>query len=104
MLGSTEVSGVADALTADDRRVLDLVLQWYFWLLFALQETTVSLKRLRVMLFGEKPKKRQDPPMDPSAAPRDSDGDASGADGTHAQGDRAAAAPQGRPGHGRRGA
>ena len=36
-----------DALTADDRRVLDYVLQWYFWLLFALQEATISLKRLR---------------------------------------------------------
>ncbi len=69
-----------DALTADDRRVLDHVLQWYFWLLFALQEATVSLKRLRVMLFGEKPKKRQAPPADPSAASRDSDGGAGGAD------------------------
>ena len=39
------------ALTADDRRVLDQVLQWYFWLVFALQEATFSLKRLRVMLF-----------------------------------------------------
>ena len=92
-----------DALTADDRRVLDLVLQWYFWLLFALQEATVSLKRLRVMLFGAKPKKRQDPPMAPAAAPRDSDGDAHGADGTHAQGERAAV-PKGHPGHGRWGA
>src|SRR4029450_3957775 len=92
-----------DALTADDRRVLDHVLQWYFWLLFALQEATVSLKRLRVMLFGEKPKKRQEPPMDPAAAPRDSDGGARGADGAPAQGTRAAAS-QGRPGHGRRGA
>ena len=50
-----------DGLTADDRRVLDHVLQWYFWLLFALQEATFSLKRLRVMLFGEKPKQRQEP-------------------------------------------
>ncbi len=48
-----------DALTADDRRVLDQVLQWYFWLLFALQEATFSLKRLRGLLFGDKPKKRQ---------------------------------------------
>ena len=48
-----------DALTADDRRVLDQVLQWYFWLLFALQEATFSLKRLRVLLFGEKPNKRK---------------------------------------------
>src|SRR5262249_7692807 len=47
-----------DTLTAADRRVLDLVLQWYFWLLFALQEATFSLKRLRAMLFGEKPQKR----------------------------------------------
>src|SRR5262247_339028 len=93
-----------DALTADDRRVLDHVLQWYFWLLFALQEATFSLKRLRALLFGEKPKKRKDPPADPSAAPRDSDGGASGGGGAQAQGDRAPAAPEGRPGHGRWGA
>ena len=36
-----------DALTAADRRVLDQVLQWYFWLLCALQEARFSLKRLR---------------------------------------------------------
>ena len=48
--------------------------QWYFWLLFALQEATVGLKRLRVMLFGVKPKKRQDRPAEPSEAPRDSVG------------------------------
>jgi transposase len=86
-----------DALTADDRRVLDQVLQWYFWLLFALQEATFSLKRLRVMVFGEKPKKRQEP----STAPQDS---AEGASGAQAPGDRAPAATEGRPGHGRRGA
>src|SRR5215813_3744066 len=51
-----------DALTADDRRVLDQVLQWYFWLLFALQEATFSLKRLRVLLFGEKPHTRNTTP------------------------------------------
>jgi transposase len=93
-----------DALTADDRRVLDHVLQWYFWLLFALQEATFSLKRLRAMLFGEQPKKRQEPPTNPSAAPRDSDGGASGAGGAHAQGDRTPTMPEGRPGHGRWGA
>src|SRR5215471_15725540 len=89
-----------DTLTADDRHVLDQVLQWYFWLLFALQEATFSLKRLRVMLFGEKPKKRQAP----SAAPRDSDGGASGAGGAQAPDDRAPAATEGQPGHGRQGA
>ena len=94
-----------DALTADDRRVLDHVLQWYFWLLFALQEATFSLKRLRVMLFGEKPKKRQAPPADPSAASRDSDGRCRWSGGSAPpRGNRASAAPQGRPGHGRRGA
>src|SRR4029450_11713163 len=69
----------------------------------ALQEATVSLKRLRAMLFGEQPKKRQAPPADPSATSRDSDGGAGGAERAPAQGHRAAA-PQGRPGHGRRGA
>ena len=56
-----------DTLTADDRHVLDQVLQWYFWLLFALQEATFSLKRLRAMLFGEKPQKRKEPPPDTSS-------------------------------------
>jgi hypothetical protein len=36
-----------DALTAADRRVLDQVLQWYCWLLCALQEARFSLQRLR---------------------------------------------------------
>src|SRR5262245_44691087 len=43
----------SNALTADDRRVLGQVLQWYFWLLFAVQEARFSLKRLRALLFGE---------------------------------------------------
>ena len=47
--------------------MLDLVLQWYFWLLFALQEATFSLKRLRVLLFGEKPYTRKTAPP-PEAA------------------------------------
>ena len=51
-----------DALTAADRRVLDQVLQWYFWLLFALQEATFSLKRLRVLLFGAKSHTRKTTP------------------------------------------
>ena len=34
-----------NALTAADRRVLGQVLQWYFWLLFALQEARFSLKK-----------------------------------------------------------
>src|SRR5919201_4559504 len=47
-----------DALTAQDRRVLEQVLRWYFWLLFALQEARFSLKRLRAMVFGDRAKRR----------------------------------------------
>src|SRR5215510_11797926 len=93
-----------DALTAADRRVLDQVLQWYFWLLFALQEARFSLKRLRAMLFGEQPKTRKAPPSDSSSAPRESDEDVSAAGEPQARGDRTPVAPEGRPGHGRWGA
>jgi len=51
-----------DALTAQDRRVLEQVLRWYFWLLFALQEARFSLKRLRAMVFGDRAKKRPQKP------------------------------------------
>src|SRR4029434_5041050 len=63
-----------DTLTADDRRVLDLVLQWYFWLLFALQEATFSLKRLRVLVFGEPSKQRKSSHTDQTSGSRDRDG------------------------------
>jgi hypothetical protein len=67
-----------DALTADDRRVLDQVLQWYFWLLFVLQEATFSLKRLRAILFGDKPKKRQSQSSSGSSDGSDGAGDVGG--------------------------
>jgi len=44
-----------NALTVDDRRVLDQVLLWYFWLVFALQEAKISLRRLRTLVFGKSP-------------------------------------------------
>src|SRR5262245_11475685 len=44
-----------NALTADDRRVLGQVLLWYFWLVFALQEAKISLRRLRTLVFGKSP-------------------------------------------------
>jgi transposase len=44
-----------NALTAADRRVLDQVLLWYFWLVFALQEAKMSLRRLRTLVFGKSP-------------------------------------------------
>src|SRR5262249_35018762 len=100
-----------DALTADDRRVLDQVLQWYFWLLFALQEATFSLKRLRALVFGEK---RRQPQTSPPGASSDV---SSGPGGTgrvpaHAVADttqettaeRPSSAGERRSGHGRQGA
>jgi transposase len=53
----------ANTLTADDRRVLGKVLTSYFWLLFALREAKLSLKRIKALVFGEKPK----PPKPPAA-------------------------------------
>lgn len=47
-----------DACTPEDRQILVQVLRLYFWLLFALQESKLSLKRLRIIIFG-KPKKRR---------------------------------------------
>jgi hypothetical protein len=97
-----------DALTAADRRVLDQVLQWYFWLLFVLQEATFSFKRLRAILFGDKPKKRQS-----QSASRSSAGDGVGDVGTPETAGRVATAEDHhtegsrgghRPGHGRQGA
>lgn len=100
-----------DALTAADRHVLDQVLQWYFWLLFALQEATFSLKRLRILVFGEK---RSKPQTSPPGASSDSSGGPGGASSApvHAVADtaqeataeRPPAAGERRPGHGRQGA
>jgi hypothetical protein len=51
----------ANTLTAEDRRVLGKVLTFHFWLVFALREAKVSLKRLKVLVFGEKWKRREPP-------------------------------------------
>jgi len=47
-----------DACTPEDRRIVVQVLRLYFWLIFALQESKLSLKRLRIIIFG-KPNKRR---------------------------------------------
>jgi hypothetical protein len=100
-----------DALTAADRRVLDQVLQWYFWLLFALQEATFSLKRLRILVFGEKRSKPQTSPPGASSDANDGPGGASSAPGhavadaaQEAKAERPPSAGERRPGHGRQGA
>jgi hypothetical protein len=48
----------ANTLTADPRRMLGKELTFYFWLLFAVREAKLSRKRLKALVFGEKPKKR----------------------------------------------
>src|ERR1043166_6912088 len=50
-----------NTLSAEDRRLLVKVLTFYFWLLFALREAKLSLKRLKTLVFGERPKKREPP-------------------------------------------
>ena len=57
----------SDRLSANDRQVLAQVLRLYSWLLFMLQESKLSLKRFRAMLFGDKPKKRDKPSSEGSA-------------------------------------
>lgn len=82
-----------EALTAEDRRVLVKVRTFYFWLLFALREAKLSRKRLKTLVFGEKPKKREPP---------ESGGGASGGGGTGGTGVAAAASTEG-PATGERG-
>src|SRR5215471_7617479 len=99
-----------DALTAQDRRVLEQVLRWYFWLLFALQEARFSLKRLRAMVFGDRAKKR---PQQPSSGDGSASGGGAGGPGAvpseapGSQADHTSTPPspgERRAGHGRQGA
>lgn len=94
-----------NALSAEDREVLVKLLTFYFWLVFALQEAKLSLKRLKSLLFGEKPKKGKKEGRGGSA-----DGGGNGGKGRDAaepqvgpgEGERAQAGGGGRrPGHGR---
>jgi transposase len=97
-----------NALSAEDRRVLVKLLTFYFWLLFALQEAKLSLKRLKALVFGEKPKK----PKPPAAGGTPSGGSPGGSatkteESQEGQGTApAVASPETPrpPGHGRQGA
>jgi transposase len=98
----------ANTLTADDRRVLGKVVTSYFWLLFALREAKLSLKRIKALVFGEKPK----PPMPPSSGGTLSGGSGGGGETltSASRGVQIPAAPSSPekkptpPGHGRQGA
>jgi transposase len=97
-----------DALTAEDRRVLAKVLTFHFWLLFALREAKLSLKRLKALVFGEKPKKPK-PPSSGGTPNGGSGGGGTGPTGT-SPGGQTTSGPEERvakpppPGHGRHGA
>ncbi len=52
-----------NALSAEDRQLLVKLLTFYFWLLCALREAKLSLKRLKALVVGEPPK----PPKPPAA-------------------------------------
>lgn len=93
----------ANTLTAEDRRVLGKVLTFYFWLLFAVREAKLSLKRLKVLVFGAKPK----PPKPPAAGGSAGGGAAKTGGsvvGQDATPEAAAAGKPCPPGHGRQGA
>src|SRR5438105_8007058 len=47
----------ASNLASDDQGLVVKLIEVYFWLTLALQETKLSLKRLNVVLFGEGRKK-----------------------------------------------
>jgi transposase len=106
----------ASSLSGDDQRLLVKLIELYFWLTVALQETKISLKRLKQLLFGRGAKR--------SSAKADADeaGDSRGGDdnenaaadhdttatSTEADsdvgGDKGAEDQPGRRGHGRQGA
>jgi hypothetical protein len=93
----------ANTLTAEDRRVLGKVLTFYFWLLFALREAKLSLRRLKALVFGEKPKKRTPPESGGNANGSGGAGtDSAARKGTEAR--EAGAASTRPPGHGRQSA
>jgi transposase len=51
----------ASNLASDDQGLLVKLIQVYFWLMLAFQEAKISLKRLKVRLFGKRPKKSKPP-------------------------------------------
>jgi transposase len=97
-----------NVLSAEDRQLLVKILTFYFWLLFALREAKLSLKRLKALVFGEKPKKPK-PPSAGGAAEGGSPGERATPTSASQEGASSAASrsPEKKvppPGHGRHGA
>jgi hypothetical protein len=90
-----------NGLSAEDRQVLVKVLTFYFWLLFALREAKLSLKRLKAVVFGEKPKPPKPPASGGSAGGSETPTKASQEGSTSASPPEKKPSP---PGHGRQGA
>ena len=93
-----------NALSAEDRRLLVRILTFYFWLLFALREAKLSLKRLKALVFGEKPKKPKPPAAGGGSPEAQEPTPSASSDESSAT---AAATPEQKPpppGHGRHGA
>ncbi len=92
-----------NGLSAEDRQVLVKVLTFYFWLLFALREAKLSLKRLKALVFGEKSK----PPKPPAVSGAGGGGSSGGNAPAPPASQPAPAPPEQKPpppGHGRHGA
>jgi len=98
----------ANTVTSEDRWLLVKLIRLYFWFIFALSETKISLNRLKRALFGES----QRPPPPPPTGGESSGGvpsDPVAGDGAPpsaaAPGEPSAPdRPVRRPGHGRQGA
>jgi hypothetical protein len=96
-----------NALSAEDRRLLVKILTFYFWLLFALREAKLSLKRLKALVFGEKPQKPKPPSSGGTAgggSPSEREAQPSAAPGGAASPPASPPAKKPPPGHGRHGA
>jgi hypothetical protein len=97
----------ANTLTAEDRRVLGKVVTFYFWLLFALREAKLSLKRVKALVFGEKPKKPKPPSSGGTPSGGSVGGNETSSSPSHGVSTSAPVSPPQKPpppGHGRQGA
>ena len=95
-----------NTLSTEDRRLLVKMVTFYFWLLFALREAKLSLKRLKTLVFGEKPKKPKPPAS--GGTPSAGSGGANEPVRKASQGGHSPVSPPEKkpppPGHGRQGA
>lgn len=97
-----------NALSTEDRQLLVKLLTFYFWLLFALREAKLNLKRLKALVCGETPKTPKPPSSGGTAGGGSLDeGDSQPRSLQEGEASAAAAPPEKRappPGHGRQGA